>query len=294
MPQPWKRRWGAVAALMIVLSLLLAPAASASSSASGCQPVYYTVRVGDTLTRIAARYGVSIQSIMAANGIWNENVIYAGQTLAIPGTCPPPPPPGPRPGPGGACFARYTVAAGDSLTRIAWRFGTSVANLQRCNGIANPNRIYAGQPLCICGGAWQPTPPKPVPPTPPKVGPWRAQYFNSKDLSGPVVVARNETKLDYAWGYGSPAAQVFADGFSARWQQTLNIATGTYRVTVTADDGVRISIDNVLVIDAWKVQPATTYTQDVIIMGGSHLITVEYFENDQVAEIHFSMPKIAN
>lgn len=64
----------------------------------------YTVRPGDTLSAIGARFGVSYQSIAAANGIANPNRIYSGQQLTIPGrgtnpTPTPTPTPGPTPTP---------------------------------------------------------------------------------------------------------------------------------------------------------------------------------------------------
>ena len=66
----------------------------------------YTVRPGDTLSKIGARFGVSYQAIARANGIANPNLIFAGQQLTIPGrgTTPAPgpaPTPAPAPGPTG-------------------------------------------------------------------------------------------------------------------------------------------------------------------------------------------------
>jgi len=75
------RRIGAILVIVILLSVLLVPAASAS----GCG-VYHRVRVGETLTSIAARYHTSIYAIAQANHIANIDRIYAGQVLWIPGT----------------------------------------------------------------------------------------------------------------------------------------------------------------------------------------------------------------
>ena len=109
-------------------------------------------------------------------------------------------------------------------------------------------------------------------------------YFNNTDLSGAPVLQQNISSVNFNWGYGSPGPQVNVDNFSARYQRTQQIATGTYRVTTSSDDGVRVSIDNVLVIDNWNVQPVTTVSQDVIIMNGNHQITIEYFEATELAE----------
>lgn len=105
-------------------------------------PVYYVVQWGDNLSRIAARYGTTVWAIAQANGIWNVNYIRVGQVLLIPGAGP-----GPGPQPGG-CI--YIVRTGDTLSGIAWRYGTSVWALAQANGIWNPNLIYVGQRLMVC------------------------------------------------------------------------------------------------------------------------------------------------
>jgi len=115
--------------------------------------VIYVVRAGDSLGRIAARYGITVQSLMRANGIRNANFIYIGQRLSIPGTSaggnsvvPP------SSTPASTAPGTYIVRRGDTLASIAARFGTSVSRLMRANNIANPNVIYVGQRLLISGG----------------------------------------------------------------------------------------------------------------------------------------------
>ncbi len=131
-------------ALLIGVMLLLAlgPAtASAADPGYPCGPRYHVVCRGETLTRIAWRYGTTVQAIAAANGIWNPNRIYAGQVLLIP--CPPGPwHPGPRP----TC---HVVRWGETLFGIARMYGTSVWAIARANHICNINYIRAGQCLII-------------------------------------------------------------------------------------------------------------------------------------------------
>lgn len=62
----------------------------------------------------------------------------------------------------GGCFW-YTVRWGDTLSSIAWRYGTTVGRIAADNGIANPNYIRAGSVLWICPGGWPPPPPPPYP-----------------------------------------------------------------------------------------------------------------------------------
>ncbi len=114
----------------------------------------YTVQWGDTLSSIGRKFGVSVQAIVAANGLTNPNFIRVGQVLLIPGTGTTPPP---APGPG----TTYVVKAGDTLYAIAARFGVSVQAIAAQNGIVNINYIRVGQVLVIPGG----TTPPPTPPT---------------------------------------------------------------------------------------------------------------------------------
>jgi LysM repeat protein len=108
----------------------------------------YVVRYGDTLYSIAIRYGTSVQAIMQANGLSNPNFIWAGQRLRIPGA-------GGSSRGGGTVpsgGAVHVVQCGETLSSIAWRYGTSVWALVQANGLRNPNLIWVGQRLRIPGG----------------------------------------------------------------------------------------------------------------------------------------------
>jgi hypothetical protein len=64
-------------------------------------------------------------------------------------------------------------------------------------------------------------------------------------------------------------------------------------LTARADDGVRVFIDSVLVIDAWEVQPGTTYRRDIVLSGsGRHTFVVEYFEGGGSAEVFFGLEPV--
>ncbi|MBN1640910.1 MAG: LysM peptidoglycan-binding domain-containing protein [Anaerolineae bacterium] len=136
---------------------LVIPGTGTSTPApvGGCT---YVVRPGDNLTNIAYRHGVTIYQIVRLNGIVNPNRIYVGQRLAMPCAQPPAPVP-PTPAPGGVY---YVVRAGDTLAKIAVRFGVSIWSIVQANSIPNPNLIHVGQRLFIPRG----TPP-PVPVTKP-------------------------------------------------------------------------------------------------------------------------------
>lgn len=122
----------------------------------------HTVRPGETLGSISRLYGITVQSLAQANQIVNPNLIYVGQLLTIPGGGTPPatPPPGatptPPPSSGGSV---YVVQAGDTLNRIAVRFGVTTTAIMQANGLTNPNLIYVGQALNIPAGGTNPPPP---------------------------------------------------------------------------------------------------------------------------------------
>ena len=104
--------------------------------------IEYTVRAGDTLTAIAARYDTTTQAVLDKNGLANPNTIYVGQKLVIPVGCHTPETETP-----GA--VRHIVMAGESISSIARRYGVSVRALVDANGLVNPNRIHVGQKLII-------------------------------------------------------------------------------------------------------------------------------------------------
>ncbi|HIC90109.1 MAG TPA: LysM peptidoglycan-binding domain-containing protein [Anaerolineae bacterium] len=226
---------------------------------------WYTVRYGDTLYAIALRFGVSVWTLARVNHIWNINRIYAGQRLFIP-TAPTPPAPG-----------VYYVRPGDTLYKIAHRFGVSMWALARINRIYNLNRIYVGQRLFIPGPGYPPPPPRPRA--------WRGEYWNNMTLSGAPDLVRSDVSINFDWGWGGPAPGINRDYFSARWVRTLYFAGGTYRFYARSDDGVRVWVDSQLLIDEWRRQAATSFAADIILAPGPHTVRVEYFEQDGLALI---------
>jgi len=110
----------------------------------------YVVQAGDTLTAIAWRHEVGLWELVQANGIANPSLIYVGQRLVIPG--------GSSGGQESTQSGVHVVQAGETLTAIAARYGTTVEAIAVANGIANPSLIYVGQRLTIPGAGAAPTP----------------------------------------------------------------------------------------------------------------------------------------
>jgi len=119
----------------------------------------HVVQPGETLFRIAQAYGVTVDDIVAANGLADRNVIHVGQRLVIPiSTAAPKNEASPRPS---GSFL-YVVQLGDTLSLVAQRFDTTVEAIAQVNLIVNPNLIFVGQLLLV-------SPPPDAPPPPPQM-----------------------------------------------------------------------------------------------------------------------------
>jgi LysM repeat protein len=123
----------------------------------------YVVQRGDNYYRIARRFGVTVQSIYAANRIVNPNILYVGTVLIIPGVSGPPStgssPAPTQPAPAATPTATlspaeipgaftYVVQRGDNLYRLSVRFGTTIARIKQLNNLVG-DIIYIGQVLII-------------------------------------------------------------------------------------------------------------------------------------------------
>jgi len=95
----------------------------------------YTVKAGDTIYQIAKKFTTTMQAILKVNHLVNSEEIRPGQVIKIPQSPP------------GAVI--YTVRSGDSLQRIATRYGTNVEDIVMFNYTVNPDLIYPGQQLII-------------------------------------------------------------------------------------------------------------------------------------------------
>ncbi len=125
-------------------------------------------------------------------------------------------------------------------------------------------------------------------PTSCPAGQYLAEYFNNGSLNGAPTMSRCETVIDNDYGGGAPAPGINSDQFAVRWTTSPVLVAGTYEFTATADDGVRVYVDDELIIDQWHDQPATTYTATRSLTAGAHTIRVEYYENGAAAVARFS------
>lgn len=108
-----------------------------SSSSSSSAPAVttsgnYTVKSGDSLTRLANQYGISVSQLASANGLKNNADLRVGQKITIPATT-----------------TSYKVKSGDSLIGLAKKYGITPEKLAEMNGISSTAMLQLGQTLKV-------------------------------------------------------------------------------------------------------------------------------------------------
>lgn len=121
---------------------------------------------------------------------------------------------------------------------------------------------------------------------------WRAEYFSNRNLDGTPVLVRNDVAIDFQWNSGSPDPRVPSNNFSARWSRAIVLEEGAYEFRARVDDGVRVWVDDQLVIDAWREGAVAEYTGHAWLDGGPHALRVEYFDGGGDASVHLWWQKI--
>lgn len=266
--------------IVILVSLLLA-GLTFPAKADTCAPVYHVVKPGQNLSQIARYYGVPVQAIVKANNLWNPNLIYVGQHLLIPKPCTQPPPPPP---PDQGCTKIHVVQRGEYLKQIAYKYGTTWQAIAQANHLKNPNLIYTGQRLripvkCTDGDTSKP---------------WTGQYWNNRTLAGNPHFTRKDAAVNFNWGLGGPGGGVYHDNFSARWTRTQSFKAGYYRFHIWVDDGVRLWVDNQLLINKWQDTSPAHYQSDIKYMSaGNHTLRIEYYEHTGGAQIRLQIDQSA-
>jgi uncharacterized protein YraI len=120
-------------------------------------------------------------------------------------------------------------------------------------------------------------------------GPWTAQYYSNNNLLGDPVAILSEASPSHNWGTGSPLPSVPADNFSARWTSVQTLTGGNYLLQVRVDDGVRVFINGVLLINQFSGATGQTHTVNLNLPAGQNSFQVEYVEFGGDAYLDFQL-----
>jgi len=169
------------------------PAPAAPTPSTGGS---YTIVSGDTISRIASRLGVSTQSILSANGLTANTIIYPGQKLTIPGGSSTPVTAAPAPRPTApsnpapvATAGSYVIQSGDTISGIAAKFGVTTQAILSANSLSLSSVIYAGRTLVI-PGASAPVAAAPSAPATPAATPGGVTLLNSEmEANARVIIS---------------------------------------------------------------------------------------------------------
>jgi len=123
----------------------------------------------------------------------------------------------------------------------------------------------------------------------------RADYYKGMNFEN-FVLTRTDPQIKFNWGDpGGPDPSVGDDNFSVRWSGEVEAAfTETYTFYATTDDGVRLFVDGLLLVDYWIDRGATENKGKIdLIAGNTYSLIMEYYENTAgaVAELRWSSPR---
>ena len=92
------------------------------------------------------------------------------------------------------------------------------------------------------------------------------------------------------WGTGSPVPEVGPDDFSVRWTGQFYFVSGFHYFIAQADDGIRVFVDGVRIINGWRDQSTTSFFVARRMSAGEHTVVIEYYEHggDAVAGLRWS------
>ena len=120
---------------------------------------------------------------------------------------------------------------------------------------------------------------------------WFAQFWENTTLSGEAFSTGFAAEIDNRWGLGRPLDG--QDTFSARWTRSAYFPAGVYRFVATMDDGMRVWVDDVLIIDAFGESVEHIVSKDAPISEGWHTVRVDYQDLGGVATAVLNWTPIA-
>lgn len=120
---------------------------------------------------------------------------------------------------------------------------------------------------------------------------WTAAYSGLPVVSGGVLSRMEpdggDYALDYMWGNGSPTGP-YSGAWVAQWEARYTFTGGDYLFWAQADDGLRLYLDNVLLLDKWTDGAGEVRNRFLNVGGGEHVVRVEYYQRTGIARLRVS------
>ena len=269
--------------LLLIGALLL-------SSLALAMPVHaeegvHVVRAGDTLSTIAQAYGVSASDLAASNGVSNQNIIFTGQRLVIPGSAADQRATTVAGNALPAGDGYYTVQRGDMLTSVAKANGMTLTDVMRLNGLTDPNFIWVGQKLRVSARVSLAEAPDAKPEVADaiyvvQVGDSLSQIAQDHNTTTYVLMAAN----------GLPNANFVWVGQRLRIQE--GSAGGSVNPAAAPADGYRwieVNLSN-QTLTAWQGDVAVMYTNISSGLGGTPTVTGRFAINTKLSAQRMTGP----
>ncbi|WP_246362479.1 glycosyl hydrolase [Paenibacillus alba] len=121
----------------------------------------------------------------------------------------------------------------------------------------------------------------------------RGEYYDNKDLTA-LKEVREDAKIDFNWSNSAPFPSMEADTFSVRWTGKLKPKySETYKISTLSDDGIRVWVNGILVIDSWFNQSWVERAGSIALTAGTPVdFKVEYYDNTNgaVAKVSWESP----
>jgi hypothetical protein len=122
---------------------------------------------------------------------------------------------------------------------------------------------------------------------------WRGEYFNNTLLIGEPDLVRQDPAINFNWGFASPDELYLPrSAFSVRWTGTLELPAGNYRFTTSTDDGVRLWVNDQLIINKWRNQAELAFSAEIELPAGRIPVKMEYFNAENQATAHLSWERL--
>jgi len=108
----------------------------------------------------------------------------------------------------------------------------------------------------------------------------RGEYYNNRNFTS-LVGVRTDPVINFNWGTGQPFPGVGSDTFSVRWTGFLQpLYSETWRIYTVSDDGIRVWIDDVLVVNDWSDHAARERSGTIALEAGRlYSLRVDFYDN---------------